>query len=410
MGDSCDVVIVGGGILGLSLAMQYRATYPDLKIAVIEKEGKLGAHGSGRNSGVLHSGVYYPSDSLKAKFSAEGAKTLREFCHAESLPIRQVGKVIVPTRSEDDSQLDMLLGRAKANGASAALIDEKQLKAIEPLALSASGRALHIPNSCVIDPRAILERMREKLTEQGVAFHMNTVAGSVRSAERKIVLRRLEGTGPTSTELTYGHLVNAAGAYADRLAHPMGVGKQFSIMPFKGLYFDLAHDLGNLMNGHIYPVPDLRLPFLGVHFTKSVTGKVTIGPNAIPALGRENYHRLEGIEPREASRILMGNLAQYLRNEQGFRALVHAEVKRLFKGPFVKAARELVPTVGASDMVRSAKVGIRAQLFDQSKQRLVMDFLVEQGPHSTHVLNAISPGFTCGPSFARHVVQTYPLS
>jgi L-2-hydroxyglutarate oxidase len=395
-----DFVIAGAGILGLSIAREILAAAPGAKLAVLEKEETLGKHGSGRNSGVLHSGIYYPEASLKAKLCAEGAARLARYCDERGLPIVRLGKVILPVRAEDDDTLDLLLGRAERNGAKASALDAAALKAIEPLAHTVTGRAVHVPGASVVDSVAILNSLARELVGAG---------GKVLFGHRLAAANAAEGSAicANGSRLSYGHFINAAGLHADKVAHLFGVGLDYAIMPFKGTYYDLDPVLAGRIRGLIYPVPDLRLPFLGVHLTKSVGGHVYLGPNALPALGRENYEGLSGVELGEGMAILSRNARHYRKNEQGFRRLVHQEVGRLSKAAFVRAANALVPEIRAEHLKRSEKVGIRAQLYDKKNRNLVMDFLVHAGEKSTHVLNAISPGFTCGPSFAAYVAREY---
>jgi L-2-hydroxyglutarate oxidase LhgO len=400
MSGSFDYVIGGAGILGLSIARSILRAAAGTKVALLEKEPTLGRHGSGRNSGVLHSGIYYPESSLKAKLCAEGARALGMYCDERKLPIQRVGKVILPVRVEDDPTLDLLLSRAANNGARARRIDAGELREIEPLAHTITGRAIHVPDCAVVDSVAILEALAEELTSGGARILFGHELRSADVQGGRLFCQNGQA-------LRFGHFVNAAGLHADEVARLFGVGAQYAILPFKGLYYDLAPELESRIRGLIYPVPDLRLPFLGVHLTKSVNGHVYLGPNALPALGRENYAGLEGVDVEEGVAILARNARQYFKNEQGFRQLVHEELRRLRKSAFAEAAQALVPEVRPEALTRSKKVGIRAQLFDKVQERLVMDFLVERGPRSTHILNAVSPGFTCGPSFARHVVATY---
>ncbi|HET7711665.1 MAG TPA: FAD-dependent oxidoreductase, partial [Thermoanaerobaculia bacterium] len=206
-------------------------------------------------------------------------------------------------------------------------------------------------------------------------------------------------------QFSYGTVINAAGLQADLVAKQFGAGERYVILPFKGLYYRLADDAAIPIHRLIYPVPDLSVPFLGVHFTRSISGHVYLGPTAIPALGRENYRGLSGMSVMESLRIA-GTLArQYATNHQGFRRFVHAEARRFAKPFFVAAARALVPAIRTEHLVSCDKVGIRAQLFDREKRELVMDFVVEEGERSLHILNAVSPGFTSAFTFARHVVD-----
>lgn len=392
-----DLLIVGAGVVGLSVAREWKRRHPESRIVILEKEPGPGYHASGRNSGVLHSGVYYASDSLKAKVCAEGAQEMADYCEERGLPIRKVGKVILPVLPGDDAQLETLRQRARDNGATVQWIDASELAQIEPFARSATGNALYVPDVRVLDPKAVVARLAQDLTEAGVEIRFGEEVTGVDLARRSARTR--------GGSLSFGHLVNAAGLHADRLARACGVGQRYTILPFKGLYYQLSPDADLRINGLIYPVPDLRYPFLGVHFTPKVDGGVFVGPTALPALGRENYRGLTGMKLGESGRILWHLAGQYWKNPQGFRGLVHLEGRKVFRSYFALAARQLVPALKTRDLLASEKVGIRAQLFDLESERLVMDFLLEKGEHSTHVLNAISPAFTSAFSFSRMVAD-----
>ena len=354
---------------------------------VLEKEFDVGLHASGRNSGVLHSGIYYPAGSLKGRLCAEGARAMAEFCDAENLPIDRIGKVVLPLREDDDAQLEVLLDRARTNGAAADIVDENQLLDIEPCARTVTGRALFSPNTAVVDPLAIVRRVASSLDVR-CRQRVTAVKGNEVITERD--------------RFAFGTFINAAGLHADTIAKMCGVGAQYAMLPFKGSYFRVWHlQLRRL----IYPVPDLRVPFLGVHFTKTIDGEVLLGPTAMPALGRENYKGVQGINARDLTQIARRLTQQFVTNAQGFRALVRQELGRMTKRGFAKEARVLVPSVRDSDLGPSEHRGIRAQLIDTKKGELVMDFLVERGDRSIHVLNAVSPGFTTAFSFAKYVVD-----
>lgn len=394
---TADFIVVGAGIVGLAVARELKRRQPRSRILVLEKEAQLGRHASGRNSGVLHSGIYYNAGSVKGKICAQGARELAEYCDEYRLPISRCGKVIVPVRESEDRQLDMLLERAKRNGARAELLDERMLTAIEPEARSHTGRALHSPDTAVVDPQAILTQLRESLKASGVEILLEHPVESVAADQSSVRVR-----GET---IAFGHLFNAAGLQADRLARAFGAGLHYVILPFKGLYYRLVPESGLRINGLIYPVPDLRVPFLGVHFTRAVNGHVDVGPTALPAMGRENYEGLRGVSALEVATIGSRILQQYVLNKQGFRRFAHRELLRCMKGRFAKAARALVPGLRSTDLARSDKVGIRAQLLDRRTHELVMDFVVEHAKHSTHVLNAVSPAFTGALPFARLVLD-----
>lgn len=379
--------MAGAGIVGLSIARELQARNPGARIVVLEKEDAVGLHASGRNSGVLHSGIYYPAGSLKGKLCAEGARAMAAFCDEHDLPIDRLGKVILPVRQDDDAQLDMLLERARSNGAEAEIVDAKQLRDIEPLARTVTGRALFSPNTSVVDPLAIVRRIAASLDVRTGVRVVGVDGGNVHT---------------NRDELSCNTFINAAGLFADRVARMCGVGSQYVMLPFKGMYYDVARlPLRRL----VYPVPDLRVPFLGVHLTKSIDGHVLLGPTALPALGRENYRGLRGINARDLVQIGWRLSRQFLTNAQGFRALVRQELGRMTKHAFAEEARVLVPGLRDDDLGPSDHVGIRAQLVDTVKGELVMDFLVERGDRSVHVLNAVSPGFTTAFAFAKHVVD-----
>lgn len=396
-----DYAIIGAGIIGLSLARELRERDPAAKIVILEKEDSIGRHASGRNSGVLHSGIYYKEGSLKAQFCLNGSRAMAAYCDEHGLPISRTGKVIVPLQESDAPVLTMLYERARHNGADVRLIQRDELRRIEPKVRTATNEALFSPETSVVDPKAILSHLHHTLTKSGVEFYFNSFClnANVHTKEKKLTI----GT----KSIAYGHLFNAAGLYADTVAKACGLLDRFSMIPFKGLYYELRPTSFLDIRHLIYPVPDLNVPFLGVHFTKSIDGKVYIGPTAIPALGREHYRGFEGINMKEALSTVLELSQQYLSNKQGFRTYAHNEVLRFLKSRFVASAQALIPDLTMHDVIKSPKVGIRAQLFDKEKRELVMDFMVNHTENETHVLNAVSPAFTSAFSFAKWIVDTH---
>ena len=387
-----DYIVLGSGIMGLSIARELVRREPGARLLVVEKEDRSGCHASGRNSGVLHSGIYYPEGSLKAKVCRAGAVAMSDYCKKHGLPIQYVGKVIVPTREDDDSQIDVLYRRAQANGVRIEMLDSQGLHDIEPEARTASSRALYSPDTAIVDALAILLHIKKELDDKGIDFRYLSGFSRV-DLDGSIV-------DCGTARFHYGHLYNATGAYADRVAKLFGVGKQYTLIPFKGSYYKLRSDAGINMHGLVYPVPNLDMPFLGVHSVKSINGDTYFGPSAMPALGREHYRGLDGINIGEASKICIHLLRQYQVNKQGFRKLLWEEAGRLNKSKFVAAAQALIPRVTKDSLVSCDKVGIRPQLIDTRTHELVMDFLVEHNENTTHVLNAISPAFTSAFGFA----------
>jgi (S)-2-hydroxyglutarate dehydrogenase len=392
-----DFVVVGAGIVGLAVARELRTQHPNANICIFEKEEGVGKHASGRNSGVLHSGIYYSAGSVKARVSVEGRRLMTEYCEENKLPLNRTGKVILPVRQDDDPQIELLLSRAKANGVRAELLNDQQLKEVEPNAHSITGKSLYVPDACVVDSKKILRHLAQELKSKIVELRFGSRITKANAKESWIQV--------DAQQISFGHLFNCAGAYADVLAKAFEIGKNYTILPFKGIYYKLSPQSGIQIQHLIYAVPDLRVPFLGVHFMKTVDGEIYLGPTVIPAFGRENYKWLDGLSLFDTSSILLRIAEQYAVNHQGFRRLVYVEGRRFLKRYFADAAQALVPAIRAEHLLSSDKVGIRSQLLDTRKRELVMDFVVEKAANSTHVLNAVSPAFTSSFAFAKLVLE-----
>lgn len=398
--EKVDFVIVGGGIVGLTIGRELKRRFASASVMVLEKEPDFGLHSSGRNSGVLHSGIYYPAGSLKARLCGQGALEMAEFCQSRGLPLSRPGKVLVPTREADGSQLGVLEERAAANSVSVSRLNEAELRALEPEVRSATGEALLVPSTSVGSSAHVMHQMVEEARSDGIV--LVTSARPV-SVDRTAGSLRLSN----SQHVAFGHLVNAAGLHADSVAHMFGVGLDLVLLPFKGIYWKLDPAAGIHTRHLVYPVPDLRVPFLGIHTTTTTDGSTYLGPTAVPAFGRENYHGLEDVHPGELARIVMLLGKMVLNNSSGIRRLAIMEAPRYLKSNFVRSAQLLLPRLQAKHLLPSQKVGIRAQMFDRRAGQLVTDFRVERGPNSTHVLNAISPAWTSAFPFARYVVDTF---
>jgi len=395
-----DVIILGGGMVGLSIAHQLLERGITKSISIIDKEPELGKHGSGRNSGILHAGVYYKPDSLKAKVCVKGARRLRQWVEDRGLPINPCGKIIVPPRGELDGQLDILAQRGRANGAKVEIWDIDQLHELIPEANSESGRALWSPNTAVVKPIKVINRLREELILRGVKIYYGHKSFVAQPEKQQLIL----GDG---SKLNYGHLFNCAGLQADRVAKLFGVNDNYMILPFKGLYWQLKKNCPFELKTNLYPVPDLDVPFLGVHFSPSAdeTPIVSIGPTATVAFGRENYRGLQAIEPNMAARNLSVLARQYLANRGGFRRYVHQQAFLALPPLLIRAAQQLIPATKPEHIELSQKVGIRSQLFNGKTALLEDDFLCLPGPSSTHVLNAISPAFTASFSLGDLIID-----
>jgi L-2-hydroxyglutarate oxidase LhgO len=389
------IVICGSGILGLSLARELlKKGYED--IVIIEKEEFTGFHASGRNSGVLHAGIYYTPDSLKAKFCIRGNSLMKEYCKERKLPLRETGKVIVTKKEDEIKALEELYRRAVSNGATVKFVDEKELKEIEPYAKTV-GKAIYSPLTAVVDPKAILNSLVSELKATGrVKFMFNT---------KFLGLKNSKEIKTSRGNIKFDVFINCAGAYADKVAHSFGIGHKYKIIPFKGIYKKLKAEKSYLVRGNIYPVPDIRNPFLGVHFTKDIRGAVYIGPTAIPAFGRENYGILKGID-LEALKIIIRDSFLLFKNKK-FRRTALDEVKKYSSFYFFRDVKDMLDGVRPEDIEASNKVGIRPQLVDWENKELVMDFLVLKDGDSVHILNAISPAFTSSFAFAEYIVKEY---
>lgn len=388
---TCDVLVVGGGVVGLSIARELKRRRPDASVVLLDKEDGPARHSSGRNSGVLHAGFYYTADTLKARFTRAGNITWTAYCRERALPLRACGKLVVASRAEEVPVLEELLRRGLANGVPVSLVDEKRAREIEPRAKT-FGRALFSPSTAVVDPKACLAALAADAQREGIELLWNTTYLGRTG--------RVVRTGAGMIEADY--VVNAAGLYADRVARDYGFSRRYRILPFKGLYL-YSEEPAGAFRAHIYPVPDIRNPFLGVHFTVTVDGRVKIGPTAIPALWRENYGGLAGFSATELAEIVCRQAGLFIGAGFDFRRLAWDEIQKNSKRVMVSLAGRLAHGVKASDYRRWGKPGIRAQLVDIEKKTLVMDFLLEGDAGSMHVLNAVSPGFTCAMPFAAHV-------
>lgn len=388
-----DFCIIGGGIVGLTIARELRRREPTASIMVLEKEARLGEHASGRNSGVLHAGFYYAPDSLKARLTARGNRLLREFCDEAGVPVRSCGKVVVAQRPEDLPRLDELARRGRLNGVELEVIDEAALRDLEPMARTID-KAIWSPTTGVADPFEVLSALLRNLRENGVEVRTSSP-----------VLSAGPGRVVTADEvITTHHVVNAAGLYADHVAGWFGFCDDYVVMPFKGLYW-YGNEQAPTFRRHIYPVPDPRNPFLGVHFTVTPGGGVKVGPTAIPVLWREAYSglsRIEGDEVREVAR----NFPRFLKSRHhNVPSLIRAEVPKYSRRYLIGKAKALAPSVVPGQFTVKGRPGIRAQLLHKATGQLEMDFLVRGDSRSTHVLNAVSPAWTSSMAFAEHVLD-----
>lgn len=393
MNDSVDYCVIGGGIMGVSLAREIAHRAPTATITVLDKESGLGQHASGRNSGVLHAGFYYAPDSLKARLTARGNHLLRTFCASKQVAVRACGKVVVATDPGQLPALDQLVARGRANGVRLEVVDELGLRDLEPLARTVD-RAIWSPDTAVADPGAVMAALREDLEAAGVQVRTGTRVTGARDGAVTTDRGRIEA----------GHIVNAAGLYADVVGDWFGFCDDYVMLPFKGLYWYGGPGAPRLQH-HVYPVPDPRNPFLGVHFTVTVDGGVKVGPTAIPVLWREAYSGFGRFDRSEALSIVRAYPGFLRSDHHDVPALIRSEVPKYSRRYLVKQARRLVPSAQPGDFPVKGKPGIRAQLMNRGTGALEMDFVVRGDRSSTHVLNAVSPAWTSSLAFAEHVVD-----
>lgn len=389
---TADFLVIGGGVLGLSIGRELKRRNPRATVLLLEKEPEVGLHASGRNSGVLHAGFYYTADSLKARFTRQGNRELAAYCEAKSIPLNRCGKLVVAKGPEELGALDELLRRGRANGVALEMLSAEEARRIEPR-LRTFERALYSPSTATTDPGRVLLAMKEDALAEGVGVLTNA-AYQGRARDGRI--RTAAG------EVSAGHVVNAAGLYADTVARDFGFSERCRILPFKGLYLYSEEPPGSVRT-NVYPVPDLNNPFLGVHFTVAADGRAKIGPTAIPALWREQYGGLERFSLPEFLEIARRDLGLLVSSGFDFKRLALEELLKCSRGRMAALASTLLEGVKPENYRRWGRPGIRAQLYDIKEKKLVMDFLVEGDSRSTHVLNAVSPGFTCALPFARHV-------
>ncbi|NYH76859.1 malate dehydrogenase (quinone)/L-2-hydroxyglutarate oxidase [Actinopolyspora biskrensis] len=390
-----DVTVVGGGIVGLATAYALAITGTggrgNTRVTVIDKELSWAAHQSGRNSGVIHSGLYYSPGSSKARLARAGGEEMYEFCARHGVPVERTGKVVVATEERELPALEELARRGRANGVGVSELDGARLREREP---EISGvRALFVPEAGVTDFAAVCRKLAELLSEAGVELRTGTELLSSTSTGDELVL------STTSGEIRTRRAVNCAGLHSDRVAHLAGGDVPVRILPFRGEYYESSASSDLAVHSLVYPVPDPAFPFLGVHLTRMLDGSLHVGPNAVLAPAREGYERRD----RSAAHV------RELAGDPGLRALARrywrpglAEVARSLAKPlFVRAARKLAPRVRSSDLV-PAPAGVRAQAV-RPDGTLVDDFLITEDAHWVHVLNAPSPAATASLVIGREI-------
>ncbi len=397
MENRSDFLIIGAGIIGMAVARALLRKDPSLKITILEKERDVALHSSGRNSGVLHAGFYYTADSLKAKFTRDGNRALRRYCEENRLGINRCGKVVVAKDENEREALHELKRRGERNGVNVALIDEKRLKRIDPN-VKTYKEALHSPDTATVDPVEVCRFLKSELVEKGVDFRFGE------GYLRRVDIHSVESRNARTYRARM--IVNCAGLYADKIAKEFGFSQNYVIVPFKGIYLKYGGDRKPVRT-NVYPVPDLKNPFLGVHYTVTADGTIKIGPTAIPAFWRENYRGLERFSFEEMKEILKYETKLFVTNAFNFRSLAFEEMRKYRKRHFVSLAAKMVESIDTAGFDEWSRPGIRAQLLDIRSLELLQDFVVEGDRNSVHILNAVSPAFTGAFPFCEWVVERY---
>lgn len=391
--NSYDYLIIGAGIMGLTIGYELCKKYPFRSIAIIEKEEDVAKHASGRNSGVLHAGFYYTANTLKARHTVEGNQLMKKFCKENGIFVNPCQKVVVACNEEELKSLYELERRGKQNGVDITIIDEEELLKIEPNARTYK-KALFSPNTASVDPIEVCHKLKEILVSKKVDFFFNT----------KYIKKQNEFIITSKQKFKANFLINAAGLYADVIARDYGYSNSRIIIPFKGIYLKYT---GNDMpiKTNIYPVPNLLNPFLGVHYTITSHNHIKIGPTSIPAFWRENYSGLNNFKLKEFIQIAYYETKLFIADSFNFRKLVLSEIKKYNKMHFVSLAQRLTKKTNPAFFNEWLEPGIRAQLINKNTLELEMDFIVEGDNKSLHLLNAVSPAFTCSFSLAQYLVN-----
>ena len=389
-GPKSDVLIIGAGIVGLSVGIALLQARPSLKILVIDKEDGPGQHASGRNSGVHHAGFYYSPDSLKAKFCREGNAELRSLCIENEIPVLECGKVVVARNAEEDARLDLLYSRGITNGVELELHDAANLEKHEPLART-HGRYLWSPKTAISDPRAVTTAMVKRFKSLGGRISYGSKV-QISGSSGEVCVKGFEAK----------YVINSAGAQSDRLARGLGMATEYAMVPFMGIYRSVEAKKLPLKR-LVYPVPHPINPFLGVHFTLTLDGKVKIGPTAIPILGREQYSLASGWSLSDIGQALVATNALIRGGAHSFSDILKSELPKLKQSLLVKESATLVPNARQIRDWKKKPPGIRSQLVNIKSGRLEQDFIVENFHNSTHILNAVSPGWTSAIPFGRWV-------
>jgi len=382
MGRKKRVALIGGGLVGLSTAYAISNRWPDVHIDLFEKEERVSAHQSGRNSGVIHSGIYYKPGSLKAKLCRAGREKLIEFCTAEDVRFETCGKIIVAVTPQEVPRLEAIYERGRENNVRCTLISSEEIAEFEPFATGL--KAIHVPDAGIVDFPGVAKRLEAILRSRGHTIRLGAPVDSLQQTDG--------GAALTSQGQMHSFdlIVSCGGLQADRLAQMAGAKTDFQIVPFRGVYYEMTPDARRLCRNLIYPVPDPAYPFLGVHFTRMTDGRIEVGPNAILATGREGYSLKNWNLTDISEAVRFAGFRHLARNH--WKKGVDELHRTLSKNAYLKALKTLVPTIKAEDMI-PCRSGIRAQAL-RPDGSMVDDFVILEQPNMVHMCNAPSPAAT----------------
>ena len=392
-----DFIIIGSGIIGLTLAFKLKKNQPSSKILILEKETDSIQHGSGRNSGVIHSGVYYDPGSLRATLGVRGGVELKEYIKSKQLWIDECGKLLIPTSENSFQNIESLFQRGVSNGVVIKKLTGSEIQSLEPNINTKYNSGLLIPFTSVADPKEVSKSLLFDLKQLGVDVFYNEQVIKIED-EGKIIISNLKSY---SCEYSF----NCSGLQSDVVAKSAGLEFRYSFLPFKGKYWKIT-DPSFKLKHLVYPVPDLQYPFLGLHSSHKRDGSFYIGPSSTPVFGREYYSRANKLQLSEALSLALSFGIKILKNENKLRTLALQEAKLLTKNGFLDEVEKLLNNIPTDSIQPSLeKIGIRSQVFDPLSKTLVNDFIIINQKHSTHVLNAISPAWTASFAFADHLIQ-----
>jgi L-2-hydroxyglutarate oxidase len=389
-----DFLIIGSGIVGLSVGIALLEANPSLKVDIFEKETEFGEHASGRNSGVLHAGFYYSPDSLKARFCADGNRELKKICLGNNLPLRETGKVVVTSNYEEVPRLESLFKRGLANDIDIEIHDANKLSKFEPTAKTIES-FLWSPTTAVANPKSILEFLVDKFKSLGGTI---SIGQEIRLIDKNNEISAISKDKILPTK----YIVNSAGVHADSLAKSVGVGEEFMCLPFMGVY-RVAKNESFRPKTLVYPVPHPLNPFLGAHLTLTVDGKLKIGPTAIPLVGREQYSINYKITIKEVKDSLKAVNSLIQGREYNFPGILRQEFPKISTKFLIKDVKKIVPGISQIRNWEKIRPGIRAQLVNVNNGKMEQDFIVRNHRNSTHILNAVSPGWTSALPFGRWI-------